>query len=78
MGDEPVVKVHHAKELLQGLHSAGAWETGDGVHPGGEGDRSLWSDVVSEEGNGRQAKLTLGRIDDEAVLAEPLEQQPEV
>ena len=47
-------------------------------HPGGKWDGPLRSDLVPKEGDGRLPKLTLGRVDDEAMLAEPLEQLPEV
>lgn len=74
MGKETVVKVHHSEELLQGLHAAGAGESGYSLHLGGEGDGSLWNDMLSEEGDGRPSKLALGRSNDEAVFAEPLKQ----
>jgi len=59
VGNEPVVKVHHAQELLQGLHGVGTWKAGDGVHSGGKQNGPLWGDAVPQEINGRQAEVAL-------------------
>ena len=65
MWEETVVEVHHDQELQQGLHSVRAWETGDGVHLGREGNSPQRGDMVAEESDGLQANL------DETMLTEP-------
>lgn len=50
----------------------------NGVHLRQDVDRPVFSDMVSEEVNGGLPELALGRVDNQALLAEQLEESPEV
>lgn len=58
-GDEIMVKVHHAKELLQGFDRERAWELSYRLHFGWEWDCTILCDSVPQEVNGRKTKVAL-------------------
>ena len=64
---EAVEKVHQAEELPQGLDCEGAWKVHDGVHHQRERGGPVFGDAVSEEIDGGQPKLALGRVHNESV-----------
>jgi len=77
MGKKTIIEVHNAQKQKR-LCGAGAWGTDDCLHPGSKWNHSLWSDVVSQERNGRLSELAFGRIDNKPVLTEPFKQLLEV
>ncbi|KAJ8395576.1 hypothetical protein AAFF_G00030570 [Aldrovandia affinis] len=55
-----------------------AWEGSNRFHLGREGDSPLTRDAVSKEFDGAPPEQTFRRVDNQAVLAEPREEGPEV
>ena len=76
--EEAIVEGHHPDEPLELADCAGAWEGCNSFHLRGEGGHTLRGDLVPEKVKGNSSELTLCRIDNQPMLAEPCEKGPEV
>ena len=78
VAEEAIVKSHHPDEPLELADCAGAREGCNSLHLRGEGDHTLHGDLVPEKVKCVPSELTLRRIDNQPMTAEPREEGPEV
>lgn len=70
MSNEPIIKVHRAWKLLQGLNRSRVRESNNCLNFGGQWYSSPWGDVTAQEVSGRQSELALGQFHNQPVLIE--------
>ncbi|KAJ8384809.1 hypothetical protein AAFF_G00197960 [Aldrovandia affinis] len=73
-----MVKVHQAQKPLQGPNGEQLQKNPHGLHFQWQRAHPVLRDLVPEEVNRGQSKLTLSWIDKQAMLAEMLEESPEM